>query len=246
MRLHCKQLEIHGGINMRILMLGAPGVGKGSQASRISKAFAIPHISTGDLFREHIAGNTDIGQKVSKLINQGVLVPDEITINLLANRLKREDCQNGFVLDGFPRTIQQAHWLDIILKDMNIDIDVIVNIILEDSIIIRRIAGRRTCSSCGEVYHVDDNPPEKDGICDHCSSSLISRTDDSPNVIEQRLNIYHEQTRPLIGYYTDKIKTVHIESDALIAVTTQKVFEALEINTGVDLKGNDDYEAITK
>jgi len=246
MHIHCKQIEIHGGIKMRILMLGAPGVGKGSQASRISKALSVPHISTGDLFREQIASNTDIGRKVSKLINQGVLVPDEITVDLLANRLKKEDCQNGFVLDGFPRTAPQAHWLDIILKAMNIDIDVIVNIILEDSSIIRRIAGRRTCSSCGAVYHVDDNPPETDGICNYCYSSLIYRTDDSPSVVKQRLNIYHEQTKPLLGYYTGKIKTVHIESDALIAVTTQKVFEALEINTSVDLKGNDDYETITK
>lgn len=231
---------------MRIIMLGAPGVGKGSQASRISKALSVPHISTGNLFREQIAGNTAIGRKVSSLINQGLLVPDEITVDLLANRLENEDCQKGFILDGFPRTVKQAHYLDIILKAMNINIDIVVNILLDDSSIVKRIAGRRTCSSCSEVYHAEDNPPENEGICNHCSGTLINRSDDSPSVVKHRLNIYHEQTKPLIDYYMNKTKIVYIESDNLIAVTTRKVFESLEIFINDELKGDDGHETITE
>jgi len=231
---------------MRIIVLGAPGVGKGSQASRISRALAIPHISTGDLFRAQIAGNTDIGRKVSSLINQGLLVSDEITVDLLVKRLENEDCQKGFILDGFPRTVKQAHYLDIILTAMNSSIDILVNITLDDSSIVKRIAGRRTCSSCGEVYHVEDNPPENDGFCNHCFSTLINRSDDSPSAVKHRLNIYHEQTKPLIDYYMSKTKIVHIESDNLIAVTTRKVFESLEICINDELKGDGGREAITE
>jgi len=216
-------------IKMRILMIGAPGVGKGSQASRIAKKLSIPHISTGDLFRKQIDNKTDIGQKVSSYINQGTLVPDEITVEILAERLIDEDCRNGFVLDGFPRTVHQAETLDKLLKQMNIDIDFAVNISLDDSSIVNRITGRRTCSSCGAVYHIEDHPSKADGLCDNCSGALINRSDDTPSVIKQRLNIYHDKTKPLIEYYIDKVKFVHIESDKRIEVTTQKVFEALGI-----------------
>jgi adenylate kinase len=227
-------------------MLGAPGVGKGSQASRLTRVLSIPHISTGDLFREQIAGNTEIGQKVSSLIDQGVLVPDEITVDLLARRLNNEDCQKGFVLDGFPRTLQQAHSLDIILKDMNINIDVVVNISLDDSSIVKRITGRLTCSSCGAVYHVDDSPPYINDVCNHCTGTLISRSDDSPFIIQNRLHIYYDQTKPLIDFYLNKVKFIHIESDKLIDVTTRKVFEALEISANIKMKDNDVYETITE
>ncbi len=214
---------------MRLLMIGAPGVGKGSQATRISKKLSIPHISTGDLFREQIAANSIIGQKVSSYINQGTLVPDEITVDILAERLANEDCQNGFVLDGFPRTVQQAHSLDKLLTQMNIAIDAVVNISLDDLSIVRRITGRRTCSSCASVYHIEDQPSVSEGLCDHCSGNLINRSDDTPGVIKQRLDIYHDKTKPLIEYYMNKVKFVQIESDKQITVTTQKVFEALGI-----------------
>lgn len=213
---------------MRVLMFGAPGVGKGTQASRVARALGIPHISTGDLFREEIAGNTDIGREVSSILSQGNLAPDEITVDILAKRLNINDCQNGFVLDGFPRTVQQARFLDKILKEIDVRIDVIVNITLDDSSIVQRIAGRRTCSSCGAIYHIEDYPPETDGVCNYCSSALIYRSDDSPNVIKKRLLIYYDQTRPVIDYYTGKVKIVNIESNKLIAITTWKVFEALE------------------
>lgn len=215
---------------MRILMLGAPGVGKGSQATRIAKVLSIPHISTGVLFREQIAGDTDIGRKVSSYIHQGMLVPDEITVDILAKRLINDDCRNGFVLDGFPRTVQQAQSLDRILKEMSINIDVVVNISLDDSSIIRRITGRRTCSSCGAVYHIEYYPPETDGTCNNCSGALINRSDDAPSVIKQRLHIYHDQTKPLTDYYMSKVKYIHIESEKSITLTTQKVYEALKIS----------------
>lgn len=214
---------------MRLLMIGAPGVGKGSQASRISKTLSIPHISTGDLFREQISANTPIGQKVSSFINQGTLVPDAITVDILAERLENEDCRKGFVLDGFPRTVLQAHSLDKLLSKMKIGIDAVVNISLDDSVIIRRITGRRTCSSCKAVYHIEDHPSVSEGLCDLCSGNLVNRSDDTPAVIQQRLSIYHEKTKPLIEYYMNKVKFVNIESDKKIAVTTQKVFEALGI-----------------
>ncbi len=231
---------------MRILLLGAPGVGKGSQASRIAKTLSIPHISTGDLFREQIAENTDIGRKVSSFINQGILVPDEITVDILAKRLINDDCRSGFVLDGFPRTIQQGQRLDKILKEMNINIDAVVNISLDDSSIVRRITGRRTCSSCGAIYHIEDYPPKTDGVCNNCSGALTNRSDDLPSIIQQRLQIYHDQTKPLIDYYMSKVKFVHIESDKLITVTTRKVYEALEIFDNIEMKDVDGHETITE
>ena len=214
---------------MRLLMIGAPGVGKGSQATRIAKTLSIPHISTGDLFREHIAANSEIGQKVKSFINQGTLVPDEITVEILEERLTNADCKNGLFLDVFPRTVKQAYRLDNLLTKMNIEIDAVVNISLDDSSIVRRITGRRTCSSCGAVYHIEDLPSASEGLCDHCTGDLINRSDDTPDVIKQRLNIYHEKTKPLIEYYMNKVKFVQIESDKKIAVTTRKVFDALGI-----------------
>ena len=215
---------------MRILMFGAPGVGKGTQASKISRALSIPHISTGDLFREQIAADTAIGQEVKSLINQGILVPDEMTVDLLRNRLKKEDCANGFILDGFPRTLKQANCLDSILKDLNVKLDAIVHISLDDKSIIKRITGRRTCPSCGAIYHLEDNPPDKDGVCNRCSGALICRSDDTTEVVENRLNIYHEQTSPLIDFYKNKTNIIQIESDRLVEVTTKNVFDALGIS----------------
>lgn len=212
---------------MRIIMLGAPGVGKGSQASRIAESFAIPHISTGDLFREQINANTAIGQKVSSFMNQGMLVPDEITIEILEKRLSGDDCKNGFVLDGFPRTLQQAASLDKMLEEMNISIDIVLNISLDDTTIVRRITGRRTCPACGAIYHIDDCPPKENDVCDRCSVGLKSRADDSVEVIQKRLQVYHKLTRPLIEYYSGKGRFVHIESAGPIADTTERVFEAL-------------------
>ena len=170
-----------------------------------------------------------------------MLVPDEITVNLLAKRLTSEDCQDGFVLDGFPRTVQQAYRLDDILNEMSINIDVVVNISLDEANIVKRILGRRTCSAWSEVYYIEDNPPENDGVCNHCSSALINRSDDTSSVIKHRMNVYHEQTRPLIDYYMNKVKFIRIESDNLIAVTNRKIFESLDIYASIKLKDNDHH-----
>lgn len=226
---------------MRILVLGAPGVGKGSQATRIARALSIPHIATGDLFREQIAGQTDIGRKVSSYINQGSLVPDEITIEILVNRFSRDDCRAGFVLDGFPRTLIQAQHLDEMLVQMNIRLDVVVNISLDDVSILKRITGRRICSKCGMIYHIDHHPPVTAGTCDECSGDLYQRPDDSVSVLEQRLHIYHDLTSPLIDYYRrmDQVKYVEIESEDLLAATTKSVFKALNIKTKVEVKSTE-------
>jgi adenylate kinase len=217
---------------MRLILLGAPGVGKGTQATLISKALSIPHVSTGDMFRYHISNNTDLGMKAKQYIEKGMLVPDEITVGMVADRLKQEDCQNGFVLDGFPRTIQQAIFLDKILKDLNIQLDMVINITLDDRNIISRLSGRRICPRCNAVYHIEDKPPKNDGVCDNCNAKLIQREDDKEETIIRRLQVYHSQSEPILEYYKNKVKIVNIESHKLIEVTTKRVFDAL----GVDYK----------
>ena len=215
-------------IQMRMIMLGAPGVGKGSQASRIAAAYSIPHISTGLLFREQIEAKTEIGEQVKALIHQGMLVPDEITVDILSQRLANEDCQTGFVLDGFPRRLQQASILDNMLAERNVSIDVVLNITLDDATIVRRITGRRTCPSCGAIYHIDACPPKSENQCDSCNVALTCRADDTVEVIQKRLEVYHELTRPLIAYYSGKGRFIEIESAGPIAETTERVFEALQ------------------
>lgn len=218
---------------MRLMLLGAPGVGKGSQATLIAKALSVPHISTGDIFRYHIAGNTDLGMKAKQYMEKGMLVPDEVTVEIVADRLKQDDCKNGFVLDGFPRTMQQAHCLDVILKDLNIRLDIIINIILDDRSIINRLSGRRICPQCNVVYHIADKPPKFDGMCDDCNAALIRRDDDAEETIVKRLKVYHKQTEPLIGYYKNRVAVVNVESNDLIDVTTKLVFEAVGIHGAV-------------
>ncbi|MBM7581868.1 adenylate kinase [Caldicoprobacter guelmensis] len=217
---------------MRLILLGAPGVGKGTQATLLSKALSIPHISTGDMFRYHISNNTDLGMEAKQYIDKGMLVPDEITVGMVADRLKQQDCRNGFVLDGFPRTIQQAKFLDKILKDLNIQLDMVINITLDDREIIKRLSGRRICPQCSAVYHIEDKPPKNEGLCDNCGTGLVQRGDDKEETIIKRLQVYHSQSEPILEYYKDKVKIVNIESHKLLEVTTKRVFEAL----GVDYK----------
>lgn len=217
---------------MRLILLGAPGVGKGTQATLLSKALSIPHISTGDMFRYHISSNTHLGVEAKQYIEKGMLVPDEITVGMVADRLKQQDCRNGFVLDGFPRTIQQAEFLDKILKDLNIQLDMVINITLDDREIIKRLSGRRICPQCNAVYHIEDNPPTNEGVCDNCGTGLVQREDDKEETIVKRLQVYHSQSEPILEYYKDKVKIVNIESHKLLEVTTKRVFEAV----GVDYK----------
>lgn len=186
---------------MKIIMLGAPGAGKGTQAKKIAGKYGIPHISTGDIFRANIKGGTELGMKAKTFMDQGMLVPDEITIGMLMDRIKEADCENGYVLDGFPRTIPQAESLTEALAAMGEAIDYAVNVDVPDEEIIGRMSGRRACLSCGATYHVVFNAPKQEGICDVCGQNLVLRDDDKPETVKKRLDVYHDQTQPLIDYY---------------------------------------------
>lgn len=188
---------------MKIIMLGAPGAGKGTQAKKIAEKYGIPHISTGDIFRKNIKEGTELGMKAKGFMDKGMLVPDEITIGMLMDRINEDDCVKGYVLDGFPRTIPQAESLTAALKERGEAIDYAVNVDVPDENIINRMSGRRACLSCGATYHVVFNPPAKEGVCDACGKELVLRADDQPETVKNRLSVYHEQTQPLIDYYKE-------------------------------------------
>ena len=186
---------------MKIIMLGAPGAGKGTQAKKIAGKYQIPHISTGDIFRANIKNGTELGNKAKSYMDQGMLVPDELTCDLVVDRIAQEDCANGYVLDGFPRTIPQAEALEAALDKRGEKIDYAINVEVPDENIINRMGGRRACLACGCTYHVQYNPPKEEGICDVCGAKLVLRDDDKPETVKKRLDGYHEQTQPLIDFY---------------------------------------------
>ena len=189
---------------MKIIMLGAPGAGKGTQAKMIAKEYGIPHISTGDIFRANIKEGTDLGKEAKTYMDAGQLVPDELTVKILLDRVAKDDCKEGYVLDGFPRTIPQAEVLDKALTELGDKIDYAINVDVPDENIVRRMSGRRACVTCGATYHIEHVPPKKEGICDTCGSELILRDDDKPETVSNRLKVYHDQTQPLIDFYTKK------------------------------------------
>ena len=189
---------------MKIIMLGAPGAGKGTQAKMIAEKFNIPHISTGDIFRANIKNGTELGKKAKEFMDKGQLVPDELTVEILLDRVANDDCKNGYVLDGFPRTIPQADVLDKELTKLGDKVDFAINVDVPDENIVRRMSGRRACLKCGATYHIEHIPPKKEGICDTCGSELVQRDDDKPETVQNRLKVYHEQTQPLIEYYDKK------------------------------------------
>lgn len=189
---------------MKIIMLGAPGAGKGTQAKLIAEKYGVPHISTGDIFRANIKNGTELGKEAKEYMDNGLLVPDELTVRLLLDRVAQDDCKNGYVLDGFPRTIPQAEVLDKELTRLGGSVDFAVDVDVPDENIIRRMSGRRACLNCGATYHIVNIPPKKEGICDVCGSDLVLRDDDQPETVKNRLKVYHEQTQPLIEYYTGK------------------------------------------
>lgn len=191
-------------MDMKIIMLGAPGAGKGTQAKMIAEQYAIPHISTGDIFRANIKNGTDLGMEAKKYMDQGLLVPDELTVKILLDRVAEEDCRNGYVLDGFPRTIPQAEVLDKALAQIGDHIDFAIDVDVPDENIVKRMGGRRACVGCGATYHIEHIPPKKEGICDTCGMELILRDDDKPETVQNRLNVYHTQTQPLIEFYQKK------------------------------------------
>lgn len=210
---------------MRKIFLGAPGSGKGTYASRISPKLNIPHISTGTLFRKHMKEKTEIGTKIKKLIETGELIPDEITIEILKNRIKQEDCKKGFILDGFPRTTQQAEELTKIS-----DIDIVINLCVPDEIIIKRLSSRTTCKNCGEIFNTTTLKPKQKGTCDKCQGKTIRRPDDEPEIIQKRLTLYKEQTAPLIDFYKNKGILQNFSCDNLYSSADEMAQKIIELS----------------
>jgi len=189
---------------MKIIMLGAPGAGKGTQAKMIADKYGIPHVSTGDIFRANLKEGTELGLKAKEYMDKGELVPDELTVSILLDRVAKDDCKNGYVLDGFPRTIPQAEVLEKELDKLGDRIDLAIDVEVPDENIIKRMGGRRACVKCGATYHIEHVPPKKEGICDACGSELILRDDDKPETVSNRLSVYHAQTQPLIDFYNKR------------------------------------------
>lgn len=209
---------------MKLILLGAPGAGKGTQAEIISERLSIPTISTGNIIRAALKAQTEMGIKAKEFIDKGLLVPDDVVIGIVRDRLKENDCKNGFILDGFPRTVPQAQALD----EMGIEIDKVIDIQVPDEKIVQRLSGRRVCGGCGASYHLLYKKPEKDGVCNHCGAQLVQRTDDKEETILERLKVYHEQTEPLVDYYRKKNKLVVVEGQEEVADTTALTLKALE------------------
>ena len=209
---------------MKLILLGAPGAGKGTQAAVISERLNIPQISTGNIIRAALKSGTEMGLKAKSFIDAGKLVPDEVVIGIIKDRLFEDDCKDGFILDGFPRTIPQAEALD----EMGIEIDKVIDIEVPDEVIVTRMSGRRVCEKCGRPYHTESLKPQVEGICDDCAGALIQRKDDHPDTVKARLEIYHNETEPLKGYYEKQGKLFVVEGQNSVEETTKATFEALE------------------
>lgn len=209
---------------MKIVLLGPPAAGKGTQAAMLSEKFNIPSISTGAIIRNEISNRTKFGEKAKSYIDSGKLVPDDLVIELVKNRLKADDCKNGYILDGFPRTVNQAE----ISEKLGIEINKVILLDVHDDEVVKRITGRRECAVCGAVYHVVNNPPAVEGKCDECGHSLSKRADDTEETVRTRLSVYHEQTEPLIAFYEERGKLVKIRGRAEVEETTKALEEVLE------------------
>ncbi|MBQ9902611.1 MAG: adenylate kinase [Clostridia bacterium] len=209
---------------MKIILLGAPGAGKGTQAEKISEALHIPQISTGNIIREALKSGSEVGLKAKSFIESGKLVPDEVVIDIIKERIAKDDCKDGFILDGFPRTIAQAEALD----SMGVSIDKVLDINVADEVIASRLSGRRVCEACGSSYHLVSKKPAVEGVCDKCGGTLIQRKDDHPDTVADRLKVYHEQTEPLKAYYEKKGLLRVVDGQDTVADTTYRTFCALE------------------
>lgn len=208
---------------MKIIMLGAPGAGKGTQAKKLSEKYGIPHISTGDIFRANIKNGTELGKKAKTYMDQGLLVPDELTVDLVIDRVGQDDCKDGYILDGFPRTIPQAECLDAALEKRGEKVDFAIDVEVPDENIVNRMSGRRACVGCGATYHIKYNPTKVDGVCDACGEKLVLRDDDKPETVQKRLGVYHDQTQPLIDYYTKSGVLKEVDG----TVDMEDVFQAI-------------------
>ncbi|MBA2699520.1 MAG: adenylate kinase [Nocardioidaceae bacterium] len=214
---------------MRVVLVGAPGAGKGTQAKYIAEHYEIPSISTGDIFRANIAEQSDLGKKAKAYMDAGDLVPDEVTIGIVRDRLAQGDTEPGFLLDGFPRTVRQAEALDDILSALDTPLDVVLELQVDDDEVVRRLSGRRTCRTCGHVWHVEFDPPSRDGVCDECGGELFQRDDDLPDTIRRRLEVYTEQTAPLVGFYDDAGLLRSIAAEGSVDDITTRAIDALEL-----------------
>ena len=213
---------------MRLILLGPPGAGKGTQAKRVIEEFDIPHISTGDIFRKNIKEKTELGQKVEGLLAEGKLVPDELTIEIVWDRLDQEDCKNGFLLDGFPRTIPQAEALDEGLAKRGLKLDRVLNIDVDKDSLVKRLSGRRVCPSCGASYHIDNNPTKVEGICDACQTPVIQREDDKEETVLDRIKVYDSQTKPLVDFYSKQDLVFTVDGTLPIDEITNKLVTELK------------------
>lgn len=213
---------------MRLILLGPPGAGKGTQAKRVIEEFDIPHISTGDIFRKNIKEKTELGQKVEGLLAEGKLVPDELTIEIVWDRLDQEDCKNGFLLDGFPRTIPQAEALDEGLAKRGLKLDRVLNIYVDKDSLVKRLSGRRVCPNCGASYHIDNNPPKVEGICDVCQTPVIQREDDKEQTVLDRIKVYDSQTKPLVDFYNKQDLVFTVDGTLPIDEITNKLVTELK------------------
>lgn len=214
--------------DLRIILLGPPGAGKGTQAANIVEAYKIPHISTGDIFRKNLKENTPLGLKAKEFMDKGLLVPDELVVDLVKDRLLEKDCEEGFMLDGFPRTVFQAEALEKELGSMKIELDAVLNIEVDQDLLLQRITGRRICKSCGATYHVSFNPAKKEGVCDLCEGELYQRADDVEETVSKRLQVYNEQTQPLIEYYKGRGLLVDINGQQDIDRVFEDIKKALQ------------------
>jgi adenylate kinase len=213
---------------MKIIMLGAPGAGKGTQAKMLAEKYSIPHISTGDIFRANIKEGTDLGKKAKEYMDKGILVPDELVVDLVMDRFKADDCKNGYILDGFPRTIPQAEALDSALAAVGEKMDYAINVEVPDENIVNRMSGRRACVGCGATYHIKYNPTKVEGICDVCGKELVIRKDDEPATVISRLETYHKTTAPLVDFYAKQGKLVTVHGTNSVSETNDMVLEALK------------------
>lgn len=212
---------------MRLLLMGAPGAGKGTQAALLKNAYNIPHVSTGDMFREAIKLDSELGRKVKAYMDKGELVPDSVTVEVMADRLAKDDCKDGFLLDGYPRTLKQGQELDLLLKRLNIKLDKVFNFVVKEEILIRRILGRRVCKKCGAGYHVDTLKPKVEGVCDVCGGELISRKDDTYETIKNRISVYEKQTKPLVEYYEKQDLLVELDGSKDLKETFVEIKDIL-------------------